>query len=286
MIIKKIFVATILPLLLSSCAIISQSPASHSVDELAHNEDVYEIIAHLYRWHLDEIDIQKAIISKDKRIWIRDITPDLDPGDNSRFAEIILPNVGVKVTLKKSDYTIEKAGLKVSSNNYKITRVNRIDTPKHLIRDYVAFSLDRDQLREYLFTKRGTVKYPEGEMMDGLRAAVRNQIKVHLKNKSMKDTAKDQAVHFAPLSPVANELWAFWEGGRMLVHFSSDIDIHNPYVWENDVLSAVIYDIDEQVVVSLQEVPGSNAYMTRDQVGRALYNCVVLGKRVMFEPKK
>ncbi len=46
----------------------------------------------------------------------------------------------------------------------------------------------------------------------------------------------------------------------------------------------MIYDIDEQVVVSLQEVPGSNAYLTRDQVGRALYNCMILGKRVILEP--
>ena len=45
-----------------------------------------------------------------------------------------------------------------------------------------------------------------------------------------------------------------------------------------------LYDIDEQVVVSLDEVAGSNAYMTRDQVGRALFNCIVLGRRVVLEP--
>ena len=45
-----------------------------------------------------------------------------------------------------------------------------------------------------------------------------------------------------------------------------------------------MYNIDEQTVVSLDEVAGSNAYMTRDQVGRALFNCIVLGRRLEFEP--
>ena len=43
-------------------------------------------------------------------------------------------------------------------------------------------------------------------------------------------------------------------------------------------------DIDEQTVVSLDEVAGSNAYLTRDQVGRALFNCIVLGKRMILNP--
>jgi hypothetical protein len=37
-------------------------------------------------------------------------------------------------------------------------------------------------------------------------------------------------------------------------------------------------------VVSLDEVAGSNAYMTRDHVGRILFNCIVLGRRVILSP--
>jgi hypothetical protein len=40
------------------------------------------------------------------------------------------------------------------------------------------------------------------------------------------------------------------------------------------------WDVLNQVVVSLDEAAGSNAFMTRDQIGRALYNCVVLGRRL------
>ena len=88
----------------------------------------------------------------------------------------------------------------------------------------------------------------------------------------------------APLSPVANQLWVFWENGRALLRFASDIDLSNDAVWENCNLAVKMWELDEQVVVSLDEVAGSNAYMTRDQVGRALYNCVVLGRRQVLEP--
>ena len=93
-----------------------------------------------------------------------------------------------------------------------------------------------------------------------------------------------RVVHLAPLSPIANEAWVFGETARLLVRFSSDIDLANPAVWEHEELAVDVYDVDEQVVVSLDEVAGSNAYLTRDQVGRALFNCVVLGRRLELEP--
>ena len=91
-------------------------------------------------------------------------------------------------------------------------------------------------------------------------------------------------IHLSPLSPVASELWVFWETGRMLLRYGSDLDLADPAVWDHDELMVEAFDIDEQVVVTLDEVSGSNAYMTRDQVGRALFNCVVLGKRLTLQP--
>ena len=239
---------------------------------------------HLYRWYLDETDIQKATKAGNSTIWLREMTPKLDPGDKSRFAELILPVLGVMVTLKKTDYTIEELNIKVVTDNFKITRVSRINMPKNLEKAYIPVNINRDDLRKYLFTRRGEVKFPDEKLTERLRSTVRAQIRQHLQGKSRKFPDTPQAIHFAPLSPVANEIWVFWEAGRILIHFSSDLDINNPHAREYDKLSARIYDIDEQVVVSLQEVPGSNAYLTRDQVGRALYNCMILGKRVILEP--
>ena len=31
----------------------------------------------------------------------------------------------------------------------------------------------------------------------------------------------------------------------------------------------------------MEEMPGSNVYVTRDQIGRLLYNCVIFGKRIL-----
>jgi hypothetical protein len=83
---------------------------------------------------------------------------------------------------------------------------------------------------------------------------------------------------------VANEIWAFWEAGRKLFYFASDIDLANPAVWQHQSLMAHIYDLDEQVVVSHEEAPGSNRFLTRYQVSSALFNCVLLGDRITVPP--
>ena len=38
-------------------------------------------------------------------------------------------------------------------------------------------------------------------------------------------------------------------------------------------------EVLNQTVVSHNEAPGGNEFQTRDQVGRALYNCLVPGRR-------
>jgi hypothetical protein len=89
-----------------------------------------------------------------------------------------------------------------------------------------------------------------------------------------------QIAYLAPLSPVANEAWVYLENQKLLVRFASDIDLINPDVWKHEALMVRTWDVRNQVVVSLDEAAGSNAFMTRDQIGRALYNCVILGQRL------
>jgi hypothetical protein len=83
---------------------------------------------------------------------------------------------------------------------------------------------------------------------------------------------------------VANEIWAFWEAGRKLFLFSSDIDLANPAVWQHETLMARQYDLDQQVVVSHEEAPGSNRFLTRNEVSRALFNCLLFGQRLSVKP--
>ena len=132
------------------------------------------------------------------------------------------------------------------------------------------------ELRDYLFRTRTQAEFPNAAMLERLRVALRE----HLGLDPQKRELGEQIVHLAPLSPVANELWVFWENRKMLIRFASDLDLENPALWQHQSLAVRTYDIETQTVISLNEAPGSNAFLTRDQVGRGLYNCVILGKRL------
>jgi hypothetical protein len=265
--------------------VVENDGSAGNAHELLEKSNIYEVIAHLYRWHLDEVDVYKSTRAGNKTVWIREIYPVLDKDDKSVYAEMFLPVIDVRVLLKKADYSVPEIGLKVKSDHFVVTRINRTALPQHLNRDFVPVKLDGKELRDYLFARRGTVVFPDDELIDRLRDSVRDEIVAHLKDKNMEAPKGDLIVHFSPISPVANEVWAFWEYGRVLIRFSADMSLSDKSAWEHEKLMTDLYDIDDQVVVSMQEVPGSNAYMTRDQVGRALYNCIILGRRYELKPR-
>jgi len=68
--------------------------------EIGGQRFVYEVIRHLYRWYLDETDIDKHISKPTVSVWLRSVHPPLDPGDKSTFAELWLPALQIRVTLK------------------------------------------------------------------------------------------------------------------------------------------------------------------------------------------
>jgi hypothetical protein len=279
-------VLLLLPLLLASCATVPSSSARVSESPVFQKTYLYEVLGHLYRWYLDEVDVRAATQGGNSTVWVRELSPELDPGDCSQFGEIVLPVLGLSVTVKKANYTIDELGVEVVSDRFKIVRVGRVALASNLSASYTPVELDGMELRDYLFQRRGEVAFPDDALVARLQAAARQELDAYIKDSGKVIADGNRTVHCAPLSPVANELWVFWEAGRVLIHFASDLDLANPYVWEHEALAAKIYDIDEQVVVSLQEAPGSNAYLTRDQVGRALYNCVILGRSYELSPPK
>ena len=240
---------------------------------------VHEVIRHLYRWYLDETDIEKHIGKPTVSVWLRLLHPQLDPGDRSGFAELLLPALQVKVTLKKTDYRIEELNLDVKGHGYRITNVTR-EAPPATPEGYQVLELDLPALVDYLFQTRNQREYPDPALADHLHRAVL----LELGERKIPPVDGVHVCHVGPLSPVSNELWVFWENGRMLIRFTSDLDLSNPSVWGQENLKVRTFDIDKQVVVSQSEVPGSNAFLNRDQVGRVLYNCIVLGQRVAVAP--
>lgn len=235
-----------------------------------------EVIRHLYRWYMDEEDVDAIVGIENFPIWVKPLDVKLDAGDNSQFAELVLPLTGFSAKVKKADYAIDDLGTEAKSDTYRIVNVSRIPIVEEKPADYTVVELNYKAMKDYLFRTRAQAQFPDQAMRDHLRPALMS----HLGLNPAERKEGEQIIHMAPLSPVANELWIFWENGKMLIRFASDIDLENPKMWEHQALGVRTYDIEEQTVVSLNEVPGSNEFMTRDQVGRALFNCVILGERL------
>ena len=250
--------------------------------ELLDHTYLMEIVRHLYRWYLDETDVDKVADYESFPFWIRMRTEKLDENDRSQMAEILLPDVGVSVKVKKANYAIPELNVSVTSATFKITSVSRFSKPDAQPPGFTTVNLGMNEMQEYLFKTRRQPDYPNKLLLDRMHDVFHKQIESE--EITLADIQGDSIVHVSPFSPVANELWVFWESGHMLIHFSSDIDLANPAVWENESLIARIYDLEKQVVVSHHEAPGSNKFITRDQVGRALYNCIVIGKRLDAGP--
>lgn len=245
---------------------------------------LYEVMRHIYRWYLDEHDVHDAIKRGEVVAWVRELKPELDAGDKSRFAEIIFPGVGIEIEVKRADYQIEELNLEVKNNNFMITSGQRIDPPKTKPDDAVEVVIDYDDMLKYLFKTRGALEPPNDQLLERFREATHRHTRDYLKSRDL-EMPKHATLHLGPLSPVASETWVYWEEGRLLYHFSSDIDLTNPKFWDQEELAVDVYSIDENVVVSLEEVTGSNAYLTRDMVGRVLFNCLVFGRKVELKPE-
>ncbi len=253
--------------------------------ELLDEPYLYQMTQHLYRWYMDESDVLHVSGDTNFTYWVRSKTPELDEGDRSRLADVIMPEFGFSVRLKCADYTIEETGVVVSNEVFKIVNVSKIVAPDTRPPGYSEKVVSYKAMRDYLFKERLHTVFPEGAVLDRLSNTVRKKLHDDARYNDEPPPDGEQIVYLSPVSPMANELWVFWETGRLLLHFYSDIELMNPAMWEHDKLGLNWYDVDEQVVVSMSEVAGSNAYLTRDQVGRALYNCIILGRRLTLNPQ-
>jgi len=244
--------------------------------ELIDAKFLYEILRHAYRWYLDENDVDRLSGTREFPFWVRMLDVRLDEGDRSQMAEIVMPLVGTLVTVKKPDYRIDELDLAVTSPVFRITNVSKIGIPAEPLAAHRVVHVDYGEMRAYLFQTRAEGAFPDAALRERLRVAVRAEMGLHPEGR----TPGRHIAHLAPLSPVANEVWVYLEDARVLARFASDIDLANPAVWAHETLLVRTWDVRNQVVASLDEVAGSNAFMTRDQIGRALYNCIVLGQRL------
>jgi hypothetical protein len=267
------------------------TPASQGAEatpppELLQATNLSEVVRHLYRWYMDEDDVERLASQPEMVFRVRRLHPQLDADDRSQFAEISLPQLDTKIVLKKSDYAVEETKTEVKSRDFRIKNVARGPLPADAPRDCQVMRLPLQEIKDYLFRTRTQPDYPDEALFERMRQALRKEVEKEKETLGLTNTVTgEQVVYLAPLSPVGNDAWVFWENQKMLIRFTSDIDLSNPAVWEHEQMRVQVYDAYRQAVVSLGEAAGSNRFMTRNQIGRALYNCIVLGQRVAVTPR-
>ena len=265
---------------LSGCASTHARAVPQRDDPVLTRQYVAEVIRYLYRWHADETMLASVSQHTDTELWARPLHPRLDAGDNSRFCEVIFPRVQMRIVLKQADYVVEELGQRVRNESFKVHSVSRYSSLPAAQSAYTVFRFDRAELSDYLFRTRNDRVFPDEQLRERLRGAVRKAM-----GERPADVDEGPAiVYLAPLSPVSNDLWVYWENGHRIIRFSSDADLAQKVYWDLVGVDVHVYDLKENVVVSLGEVPGSSKYVTRDWAARALFNCIALGQKVIMQP--
>jgi hypothetical protein len=243
---------------------------------------VFDILRHVYRWHFDQSYVLEAGQLDTLEVWARRLHPPLDPDDRSEFAELWIPAVNTRVELKRAEYRIPEMNLDIVDRSFKVKRVTRQLRPPAARSNYQVERFALAEARDHLFATRSN----RAPMSDNLRTAVRKLIAEYLDKAHPTPFTEDQILYVAPVSPVCNDLWTFWETGRKLMLFSADMDLSNPGFSQLSQLRLTVIDLDKDVVASTKEVPGSNAFVTKDWVGRLFFNCILYGERLVRTPEE
>ncbi len=247
-------------------------PADHPV---AQRETLFEMLRYIYLWQFDESYFIDNPAGDTIELWVRDVSVDLDAGDKSQFAEVWLPQIKMLVTMKKSDYRIPELNLDVRDDTFKIQTINRLDQPDPAGTVFQVVSFTEKEVTDHLFRTRNMKRFPNDVLRKNLRAAM-----IEKEFDNLEDIDGAQIIYVSPISPVSNDLWVYHENRKRLIQFSADMDLNNPEYWNSTPFHVEVYDLETSVIVSPDEMPGSDAYLTKDFTGRALFNCLILGMRI------
>lgn len=257
------------------------------LNELSDKTYLYEVMKYLYRWYLDDEDIKKCLESKNIIFLVRELRYNLDKDDKSLFAEMLIPVFGVALKLKKSNYLIEEQGIYIKSNVFKIVSISRISIKNVDFKQYNKTEIDLGALIKYLTQTRTHSTFPNEEVLSNIKHRLKEQVESAGKSDAFKiDPEVNDIFYLAPLSPVCNEIWLYWVGAKIIIHCKSGIDIDTPAAWDSGSLHFSLFDAYNNTLISLGQTALSNEFMTIHQVGRTLYNCMVLGKRISSESIK
>ena len=260
----------------------STQTAEVKADSLAEKDFLLEVLRHVYRWHFDHSYALEAGKVDHLEIWSRRLHPALDADDRSEYGELWIPAVKTRVELKRAEYTVPELKLEIADRNFKVKRVNRQLRAPASAREYQVTVLPLQEVQDYLFKTRSS-RVP---ISDALRTQARNLIAAYLAKAHPAPFTEAQTFYVSPMSSVCNEVWVFWETGRKVMLFAADTDLSSAGFAQLSQLRLEVIDLDKDVVTSAREVPGSNAFVTKDWVGRLFYNCILFGEKITRTPEE
>ena len=194
--------ARAMPLMLLFFAGLCLSPAALGATnapsvpaELTDPKYLFEIVRHVYRWHIDENDVDRLSGTQDFPFWVRMVEVPLDAGDHSSMAEIVMPLVGTVVKVKKPDYRIEELNLSVTGSTYRITSVSKIGLPDKPLLEHRVINVKYEEMKAHLFRTRDEATFPTGALLERLRVAVRKEMGLNPQER----TAGHHLAYLAPL---------------------------------------------------------------------------------------
>jgi hypothetical protein len=265
--IKVLLIAACMGCALSGCASARTVPQREA--EVLTRDYVAEVLRYLYRWYADETMLASVSQHADTELWVRPLHPDVDAGDDSRFCEILFPRVHMRLVLKQADYLVEELGQRVRNESFKVHSVGEYSSLPAPASAYTVFRFDRGELSDYLFRTRNDRVFPDEELRERLRAAVRKAM-----GESPADVEEGPAVvYVAPLSPVSNDLWVYWENGHRIIRFSSDADLTRRSTGISGV-DVHVYDLRER-----RRIARSAEEQVRDRWAARVSSTASLGRR-------
>ena len=109
------------------CGLVSRA-ADAPPDSVLSDEYVFEVLRHVYRWHMDDTMLptdSAELLEID--VWVKTLSPSLDPGDKSRYLQVVLPDMGLEIQLKKADYYVAELDARIRNSDFKIVGVRQFN---------------------------------------------------------------------------------------------------------------------------------------------------------------
>ena len=237
------------------------------------------ILEYVYFWHLDPAHFFEEDQDTNIEILVKESSYSKDLDNKSIRYELIIPDLNLGIDLVKANYTIQELDLQITNSSFKVVAVNPDFREPVTNKEFKVKILSEANVMKRLFQSRYRPAVLSGDVKTNIYNSLVKLSKLELGH----PLKKEHIFYVGPLSDYSNDIWIFWETERKLVKFSSASDYTSKAYWQLLPVFVKIYDLDSDVVVSLSEVSGSNAYITKSFAGRIMFNCIVNGKKVIID---